>query len=170
MLWSNLSLGCLPEANWMGYWSLAGGSSGSGAGGDRAVSVNMADSLCSSGREPKSSLLGSLLPFPSSLLFPTSCSHTSNESLSSYTPIPLEAGGGSVNQTLLLFFVYKVDFQHHPQSGPEVICVHTTNLRWKVKPDSWVIMCNLPRVLLERGVYVSVRGHVCRRIPWDVCL
>ncbi len=29
-------------------------------------------------------------------------------------------------------------------------------------------MYNLPRTVLERRVYVSVRGLVCRKLPWEV--
>lgn len=82
--------------------------------------MNMADSLRSAGGEPNSSLPCSLLPSSVSLLFPTilRCTHTSNESLSSYTPIPWEAGGGSVNQTLLfLLLLHKADLLHGSQSG-----------------------------------------------------
>lgn len=49
-----------------GYRSPTGSSSG--LPGERAVSVNMADSLWCTGREPKSSLSCYLLPFHSSLL------------------------------------------------------------------------------------------------------
>lgn len=136
-------LGCFPEADRMGYWSLAGSSSRFGASGDRAVSVNMADSLWSIGREPNSSLSCYPLPvFSFFLLFPTIPSCTSNESLSSYTPIPWDAGEGSVNQNILFyFFLYKADLQLESTQFwkcPLLICVHMTNSgeRWNQRAYS----------------------------------
>ncbi len=118
--WSNLSflpfmheaLGCLPVAERTGYWSLADSSFGLGWG---------QSSECEHGRQTavywqRAELITPPFPFPFLSFvsnFSVARTHTSDESLSSYTPIPWEAGGGSVNQTLLLlFFLYKVELLH----------------------------------------------------------
>lgn len=66
--------------------------------------------------------------------------HTSNESLSCYTPIPREAERGLQHQTLLqLFFLYKADLQLRSVCFiicPQVICVHIIDCRSKVELDT----------------------------------
>lgn len=170
-------LGCIPEADRMGYWSLVGSSSWFGASGDRAVSVNMADSLWSIGRKPNSSLSCYPLPvFSFFLLFPTIPSCPSNESLSSYKPIPCDAGEGSVNQNILFYFF---SLQSRPSAGVcTLLKVSTAHLcaHGQLSVETWVQKPVLRCVQMRRrkcvpGCHVGVCATCVIQTMWlSICV